>query len=205
MTTPGTDHKEPRAVEVLIAEHVAGRVYLDQMEALHTPAVDQQKEVDAVLELVADALVYFEDDLEEHIAKEEEAFFPRFEGRLRGANSALIDEFLAEHDQIRIHRDDLAAVLGDLLSGHDDMREDRASVRAALDRCMTASDENNLKALVDEVRRIAMIAIVHFDNEEELLFPLATTLLQQDELDAAAVEIDAIGERFAAARGAASN
>ena len=127
--------------------------------------------------------------LETHIAKEEVPLFPRLKAALP-AGDRLIDEMVAEHDLIRIKRDDVQAVLLEVLSGHDDIRAEREALRSAL-AALTTEVFAHLTAAVESV---ATKLRVHFANEEELVFPLAPDLLSGGELIAVLEEMTAIEE-----------
>lgn len=193
----GAQGDTPRAVAILLEEHVTGRRYLEPLERLRRQG-DAGPDTDGLLALVLDALAYLDASLEEHIAKEEEALFPPLKARLP-ADDRLIDEMVAEHDYVRMHRDDLRAVIEDLLSGHDDLDAGREELRAALAAATQVGTPEAIAALRHAAWRVAETALVHFENEEELVFPLAPQLLTPEELAEAAAAMDAIAARFAGA------
>ncbi|HEY8489968.1 MAG TPA: hemerythrin domain-containing protein [Dehalococcoidia bacterium] len=187
----------PRAVAVLLEEHAVGRRYLEPLERLRRQG-DGGPDAETLLTLVLEALAYLDASLEEHIAKEEEALFPPLKARLP-ADDRLIDEMVAEHDYVRMHRDDLRAVIEDLLAGHDDLDAGREELRAALRAAAETRTPEAVAALRHAAWRVAETALIHFENEEELVFPLAPQLLTPDELAEAARAMDAIAARFAGA------
>lgn len=191
----------PRAIQVLLDEHTLGREYLDPLEELPDSVASFSGEATrSLVEVVLRALGYLDDQLEEHIEKEEEALFPPMQQRLPAVESVLIEEFLAEHDQIRIHRDDLEETLADLLTAHDDIREDRAALDTAIREFLASGTPDLYSSVSRQARRITAIAMIHFENEENLLFPLAPGLLPEDELARIAAQMDDIATRFRQAR-----
>ena len=99
---------------------------------------------------------------------------------------------VAEHDLIRMKRDDVQGVLAELLGGHDDLRVERQALRsvmAELKRPATVPAQ-----LTVAVETVATKLRVHFQNEEELVFPLAPDLLSEQDLTAVLEEMAAIEE-----------
>lgn len=168
------------AIALLLHEHEAGRGQLDRL----TEAAAESVEQGALA--VLDVLDYLQSALELHIAREEGPLFPLLKAALP-AGDRLIDEMVAEHDLIRIKRDELRDVLDDLLSGHDDVRADLAALRDL------ASVDAPSHALARAAEDIAEKMRVHFDNEEELVFPLAPRLLNGAQLDSAYTAMLALG------------
>jgi len=136
-------------------------------------------------------LQFLEGELETHIAKEEVSLFPRLKAALP-VDDRLVDEMVAEHDLIRMKGSDLRAVLGTLLDHHDDLRLGREQLRAALAGSLrdgaSPAQVQHAVGVVDAKLR------VHFQNEEELLFPLALELLSSAELGRIAAEMAALAE-----------
>lgn len=189
MTTP---RETSAAIAVLLQEHDACRAQIEQTErALASSRLGDTTSHERALALARDLLRYLETALETHIAKEEGPLFPRLKAALP-ASDRLIDEMVAEHDLIRMKRDDVQAVLLELLGGHDDLRAERQGLRSALaDRTGRATVLTQLTAAVATV---ATKLRVHFENEEELVFPLAPDLLSEEDLTATMEEMTAIGE-----------
>ena len=168
------------AITLLLEEHAAGRAQLDRLTEAAAETVGEGALA------VLDVLDYLQGALELHIAREEGPLFPLLKAALpRG--DRLIDEMVAEHDLIRIKRDELRDVLDDLLSGHDDVRADLATLRE-----MAATNAPSA-ALAHAADDIAEKMRVHFDNEEELVFPLAPRLLEPAQLEQAHAAMLALG------------
>jgi iron-sulfur cluster repair protein YtfE (RIC family) len=181
----------PPAIAVLIAEHDLCRSRLDAAVAALTAGVHGRlPAAEDGLTQAWSLLRFLEYELETHIAKEEGPLFPRLKAALP-ASDRLIDEMVAEHDLIRIKRSDVRELLAEILGDHDDLRVDRASLRAAL--AQAPGSGAPLRRVEQAVDTVAAKLRVHFENEEELVFPLAPDLLNQDELDQVAAEMAAVG------------
>jgi len=100
---------------------------------------------------------------------------------------------LAEHDLIRIKREGLRGVIEELLGGHDDVRADLPVLRDLLGAASPAAQQGWLTALATATRVLADKLAVHFQNEEELVFPLAPQLLDEATLARIMTEMAALG------------
>lgn len=182
----------PPAIAILIGEHDLCRSRLDTAAAaLAAGATGGMQAAQAALGETWSLLQFLEGDLESHIAKEEGPLFPRLKAALP-AGDRLIDEMVAEHDLIRMKRSDVQSVLAHLIENHDGLRLDRESLRAALDR---ASEPHASRSRIQHAVDIVAAKLrVHFENEEELVFPLAPELLTSEELDQVAAEMAALGD-----------
>ncbi len=190
----------PGAIAVLLDEHAEGRRFFGPLIELPASADEAQAvAAERLLELTTATLAYLADRLEEHIEKEEGPLFPMLKARLP-ADDRLIDEMVAEHDQIRMQRDELRAAIEELLGGHEQVRQQRDELRAAVEAFAARPDAGRAAALQRAARKVADTAAVHFENEEELVFPLAPELLTAAELEEVAVAIGSIGERWGRTR-----
>lgn len=183
----------PDPIAILLAEHRMGIAQFDALDAAIAAAANGPAGAAAAgfLEAVRTTLAYLDDALELHIRKEEEPLFPRLKAALP-ADDRLIDEMVAEHDQARLKREDLRAVLDDLLGGHDDVRQDRAALHTALNEAAASADPAAWERLRRAGRDVLRTLRVHFQNEEEIVFPLAPELLPAAELAAAGWEMVAM-------------
>jgi iron-sulfur cluster repair protein YtfE (RIC family) len=160
---------EPECVHILLIEHETCREnLLSATSAASRGALELAAEQSWLL------LEYLENGLETHISKEEGPLFPRLKAALP-TDDRLIDEMVAEHDPIRMKRDDLRAVLDHLMPAHDDLRESRSALRAALEQ------GPSLRALKEATATVAAKLGVHFENEETLVFPLVPTLVDGEQ------------------------
>jgi hemerythrin-like domain-containing protein len=176
--------RAPAAIRQLLAEHAVGRQQFAALgaaiavaQAGETPPAMTVAQVDAVLE-------YLNGALERHIAKEEGPLFPRLKAALP-ADDRLIDEMVAEHDLIRIKRDALQRVIDVLDGGHQTLRAEFQTLRTAVAGVESRTDGSGkwLTKLAAAVHSVVEKAEVHFENEEELVFPLAAQLLDTATLD----------------------
>lgn len=182
-------------IAILLAEHRIAEARFAAFEAAIAGVIDT--DAATVRRAVAEAratLAFLDADLEVHIREEEEPLFPRLKAALP-ADDRLIDEMVAEHDQARLKRDDLRAALGRILGAHDhdEVRGQRETLRAAVRAASAAPPTaGELAALRHAWRAVHATLRVHFQNEEEIVFPLAPKLLSVGELVAAGREMVAI-------------
>lgn len=183
----------PPAIAELLREHLAGMAQIGAFQTAVRAAVPADP---ASLTEAFDAtwrtLTYLENDLELHIAKEEGPLFPRLKAALP-AGDRLIDEMVAEHDLIRMKGDDVRTAILDLLDGHDDVRADVAALRSLAERAAGGSAHTGqLAELKQAAGALVEKLSVHFENEEELVFPLAPQLLDAATLDRIFAEMQQI-------------
>lgn len=184
----------PAAISHLLAEHETGR---QQFAALRSAVAAAQAGGTPPATTVAQigaVLGYLDGALERHIAKEEGPLFPRLKAALP-ADDRLIDEMMAEHDLIRIKRDLLRTVVDEVLDGgHEELRAAFQTLRAAVASAAVRAGGHGtwLEELAVAAHAVVQKAEVHFENEEELVFPLAAKLLDAATLDCIAAEITAL-------------
>jgi len=186
-----TSDSAPDPIAILLGEHAEAAVEFDLLDAAVSFAPEGRAGARRVLEAVRTALVYLDGKLEIHIEKEEGPLFPRLKAALP-ADDRLIDEMVAEHDQARMKREDLRAALDDLLGAHDDLRDEREGLRAALAEADAQPDPARIDAVRRASRAVLQTLRIHFQNEEEIVFPLAPQLLSSAELAAVGHEMVAI-------------
>ncbi len=181
----------PDPIAVLLEEHREAYVLFDALTAaLDALDRDGPQGLTAALVELERTLAFLHTGLETHIRKEEQPLFVPLRAALP-ADDRLIEEMLAEHDQARMKRDDLRDLLDDLLSGHDDVRAERGELALALAGAERSPE--GLAAVKRSARTVLRTLHVHFQNEEEIVFPLANELLsaeQMAEAGRAMVQID---------------
>jgi hypothetical protein len=103
---------------ILIAEHDLCRSHLHGAAAVLAEGASGRAAA-ATLDQAWLLLEFLETELETHISKEEGPLFPRLEASLP-ADDQLIDKMVAEHDLIRIKRDEIRTTLAGLATfcGH---------------------------------------------------------------------------------------
>lgn len=189
MTAPSPD-----PIAILLTEHeIASHRFAELERALGALSPDDPTATARALDTVWQTLVFLERDLEVHIRKEEEPLFPLLKAALP-ADDRLIDEMVAEHDQARLKRADLRAVLDDLLGSHDDVGRECDHLRTALLATAATPTTTGITALRRAARAVLQTLRVHFQNEEELVFPLAPQLLTGEQLAAAGRQMVAIDQ-----------
>lgn len=177
--TAGTD-----PIAILLAEHEAAyRVFDALTTALDACDRDVEAALPAALAETERTLRFLSTELETHIAREEAPLFMPLKAALP-ADDRLIEEMLAEHDQARMKRDGLRAILDDLLAGHDGVRGERDGLAAALAAAIRSPEE--FGPAKRAARAVLRTLQIHFQNEEEIVFPLAQQLLSAAQLADAA-------------------
>lgn len=190
-----TASTSPDPIAVLIEEHEqAMALFADFDRALAAVEEAGTETRERTLGLARRTIDFLNAELEVHIRKEEEPLFPRLKAVLP-ADDRLVDEMIAEHDHIRMKREQVREILDEMLSG-DDHAHFRAQ-RAAFDDAVTAAerttpDTDAFRALRRSWRAAYETLRVHFQNEEEIAFPLAQDLIAAEELAAAGREMVAI-------------
>ncbi len=185
-----SDASVPAAIAILLAEHADGYGVIASLVQRVTDAmVGNPNSIAAAYDETRRALLYFEGPLERHIAREEGPLFSRLRAALP-VTDRLIDEMVAEHDLIRMKRDEVSAAIEDVLNGHEDVRDDVRRLREQVNG--EVQEAHGLSTLQHAVKAIAEKMRVHFQNEEELVFPIAPQLLDAATLDQVAREIAAI-------------
>lgn len=182
-------------IAILLDEHEAAmRLFAELDGALVALEAAGPAMQEHALRLAQRTLTFLNNDLEVHIRKEEEPLFPRLKAALP-ADDRLVDEMIAEHDQIRMKREQVRDVLDEMLSGddHAEFREQRASFGAAVEVVeRPVMSIETARALRRSWRAAYETLRVHFQNEEEIAFPLAQALLSAEDLAAAGREMIAI-------------
>lgn len=191
-----TANYEPNPIAILLAEHErAARQFALFETALAALDGDSPDAIRESLDVATATITFLDTELEWHIRKEEEPLFPRLKAALP-AGDRLIDEMVAEHDQARLKRDDLHRLLDELLGGHDDLRQERDRLRAAVSAVTVAAPS---RAVIGQLQRAGRSVLqtlrIHFQNEEEIVFPLAADLLSREQLTTAGREMEAIDRR----------
>jgi quercetin dioxygenase-like cupin family protein/hemerythrin-like domain-containing protein len=197
-----TMHADP--IAILLDEHRAGEQQFQALDAaLAACGSGDTETVRRALDTIRHVLAYLHTGLEAHIRKEEGPLFIPLKAAMP-ADDRLIEEMVAEHDQARLKRDDLRAVLDDLLGDHDDLRDERARLNDAVATLAVGPSPAALAALGQAGTAMLKTLRIHFQNEEEIVFPLAVQLLSPDVLaDAgrAMLAIDAEGPETAGEAG----
>src|SRR5581483_11664514 len=109
----------PPAILHLLAEHAAARRQLAALQDAVAAAPPDESAATRALQHIEAALAYLDAGLELHIAKEEGPLFPLLKAALP-AGDRLIDEMVAEHDLIRIKREEARRLLDQILDGAHD-------------------------------------------------------------------------------------
>jgi iron-sulfur cluster repair protein YtfE (RIC family) len=183
----------PAAIVHLLAEHAVGRQQFAELRTAIAAAVADETALATAVARIGVVLDYLTGALERHIAKEEGPLFPRLKASLP-VDDRLIDEMIAEHDLIRIKRDALQSIIDVLDGGHQTLRAEFQTLRAAVARAQSRAGGRGkwLTELAAAVHSVVEKAEVHFENEEELVFPLAAQLLDTATLDRIEVEMQAL-------------
>ena len=174
-------------IDRLLADH---RELRREIEYLRGAVADLQAGGDAALPRVAPALrsvvAMMAGPLLIHARKEDEALFPAVEQALgdgEGPTAVMRQEHVEIHDRARRFR----AALRDL---HE---VEHPAIVASGDRLRRlAADGEGAAELAATGEEIVGLLDVHFEKEEEVLFPVARSLLSSGELQRVARRMDEI-------------
>ncbi|HLZ69703.1 MAG TPA: hemerythrin domain-containing protein [Dehalococcoidia bacterium] len=188
--TPVITAATPAAIAGLLREHIAANEqFASFKEAVDRATAAEAASVAAAIDATWRTLAFMENELELHIAHEEGPFFPRLKDAMP-AGDRLIDEMVAEHDLIRMKGDAVRAAIFEVLDGHDELRSEAAALRALAERAAEGMPQpQRLAELKQAAAALVEKVSVHFENEEELVFPLASQLLPAGILDQIAQEM----------------
>lgn len=117
-----------------------------------------REQVPGALDATREALAYFEKNFIEHMSREDVAVLPVLDLAL-GAWCQLPAWMRREHGEIRAK-----------------IRE----VRQALER-VSKDDPERLRALADQVERLDVLLTIHFQREDQLLYPIAKLALRPEQ------------------------
>jgi len=117
-----------------------------------------REQVPGALQATREALAYFETNFVEHMSREDAAVLPVIDLAV-GAWCQLPAWMRREHGEIRAK-----------------IRE----VRQALDR-VTRNEPELLRALSDQVERLDVLLTIHFQREDQLLYPIAKLVLRPEQ------------------------
>lgn len=124
--------------------------------------------------------------LEQHARKEDEALFPAVEAVFGSASptGAMRDEHREIHDQSRLFRETLRQL--------NEVEHPKIEAGGSRLRRL-ARDGDDLDALLTTAREILDLVAIHFDKEEQMLFPMVTNLLSTNEQASVTRKMEAIG------------
>jgi hemerythrin-like domain-containing protein len=174
----------PEPIASLIRDHrvieeVVGDARAAIRGAVGTP--DDAENAARALEAVRDLEAFMVVDVTIHIAKEEHVIFPAIRARAE-ETTGIIEDLVAQHDEIRAKH----ALLQQVLDALDEHSDEVASGTADLSACLRAAENgltpDVLKSVRDAVDRLDWILEGHFLDEEENLFEPSADWFSPDEL-----------------------
>jgi iron-sulfur cluster repair protein YtfE (RIC family) len=121
-----------------------------------------------------------------HARKEDEALFPALErafGAIDGPTAVMRQEHRAIHDRAWLFRETLRE-LNEV--EHPAIVADGATLRTLAER------GGNAAALAQTGEEIVSLLVLHFGKEEDVLFPMARTMLSDDEMAEVGRRMEAI-------------
>lgn len=174
----------PEPLAGLVRDHVrASDVVTDARSSVERAAnrPDSADRFAVMLDELHDLEHFLTDDLTIHIAKEEEVLFPALR-QLAQDTSRLVDDMVAQHDEIRERQALIEQTLAAVDAHHDTIGPERATFAATLSAAASQPGPAALATLREGVKRLDWILQGHFEDEEEHLFMPAATLLSPDTL-----------------------
>jgi regulator of cell morphogenesis and NO signaling len=164
-------------IDQLLAEH---REILAEVESLRTAVRDLRDRGDAALPTALPALQsvgrMMATRLLQHARKEDEALFPALErvfGAIDSPTAVMREEHRAIHDRARLFRDTLREL--------NEVEHPAIVAGGATLRALAVRGEN-AAALADTGEEIVNLLDLHFGKEQDILFPMARTMLSDDEM-----------------------
>lgn len=186
------EHSPP--IAMLLSEHAVIQETLDgALEDLDAAIVADADPALArtALETMAGVCAYLSHDLNNHIAKEEDVFFPPLR-ELTNELDTLVEDMIEQHNAVRDRRASLEKVLAALDHDHDEVQ---AGCEAVVRQVVAAGDmpgKSDLSGIRHAVHYLEGMLLGHFDDEEENLFPPAEELLSAGVLEEMAKGMEAI-------------
>ena len=170
------EHKE------ILAEFAALQTVVDRLEAVGESALAEALPVfQRIGEMMATRL-------EQHARKEDDALFPAVEAMI-GAGSPtgmMRDEHKEIHDQ--------GVLLRETLHELNEVEHPRIEAGGERLRELAASSGRDVEQLRSTAREILHLVKIHFEKEEQILFPMAYNLLEAETLRDVYEQIVALDE-----------
>lgn len=126
--------------------------------------------VSAALEELRDLEAFAAVDLTVHIDKEERFFFPALLEAVKAETELVIDDMLAQHDEVRDRNAEVQAVLDAIDNHHDEVSSETANLSSGLRAAEALLTPEVLNQLYDSVKKLDWILQGHFLDEEDSLF-----------------------------------
>jgi hemerythrin-like domain-containing protein len=161
--------REHRLIEAAVAEAKL-RLTAATTDTLDSSLVDTAVEQLWLLQLL------LEDDVERHIAKEERVLFPALRTQLQQL-ATLVDDMVAEHEDIKAQRNRVGAALATLDADHNAVRDAVRTISHGMEQLQTGRDISALAAMQETLERLDWLLQGHFTGEEDGLFLPAEALL----------------------------
>ncbi len=132
--------------------------------------------VGAAVEQLWSLQVLLEDEVERHIAKEEQVLFPTLRTQLQQL-ATLVDDMVAEHEDIKAQRSHVGALLAALDADHAAVRDALTAISHSREQLQTGGNISALAAMRTALERLDWLLQGHFTGEEDGLFLPAEGLL----------------------------
>jgi iron-sulfur cluster repair protein YtfE (RIC family) len=152
--------------------------------------------VAAALERLRDLEAFVSIDLMLHIAKEERVLFPALREAAEAATGDIIEDMLAQHDEVRERHAMMRGVLESIDHHHDEVREETGTLSNGLDAAAGEPSPEDLESLHETVKRLDWILQGHFIDEEMNLFEPALEIFDANTLAGLAARIDALNAEY---------
>src|SRR5690606_5475164 len=113
-----------------------------------------------------------------------------------GEVDSLIDDMVAQHDEVRDRNAEVRRVLEAIDDHHDEVRAERTNLADGLRSAENGPDAATLSGLHDTVKKLDWILQGHFLDEEDNLFEPAIEWFNPERLAALATRMAAIEEEY---------
>lgn len=152
----------------------------------------------AAVEQLRDLEAFAAVDLTIHIAKEEEILFPALRAAAEAETAHIIEDMLAQHDEVRDRNAEVQRVLDAIDGHHDEVTGETASLSEQLRQAESKLSPETLSKLYDTVKKLDWILQGHFLDEEDNLFEPAIGWFSEETFAGLAGQMEELEASFEA-------
>ncbi len=156
-----------------------------------------QEVVAAALEQARDLDAFASVDLTLHITKEEQILFPAVRERAGEEMGVIIDDMLAQHDEIRDGKARVRLLLEALDAGHAEIEAGSASLAAGLKAAEGERSPSAFAGLHATIRTLDSLLQGHFLDEEDNVFEVVVDWFSPEVLSVLAARMSALESDYA--------
>ncbi|MGE0600513.1 MAG: hemerythrin domain-containing protein [Dehalococcoidia bacterium] len=189
----------PEPLAGLVREHRVVEDLLSQSRQAVAPATAAGATGAAIaraLEQARDLQAFASVDLTLHIAKEEEVLFPAIRTRADSEMKSVIDDMIAQHDEIREGERKIRQLLASLDADHEEVHSSAASLSRSLDAAEREQSPSSFTTLYSAIRNLDAILQGHFLDEEENVLETVSGWFDAETLGGLTEKMEQLETRF---------